>query len=88
MNEKKLTLLEKRLYRRLVTQFLEWLGTLTTIVGVGVNALGHHPEGVIIMITGASIWIVVGYLWRTWSIVTVNAAIAIVSITGLTFYYV
>ena len=88
MINKTLTRLEKMLYKRIITQFLEWIGTATVIVGVGVNALGHYPEGVVIMIVGACIWISVGFLWRKMSIVTTNSAIATVSILGLVFYYV
>ena len=84
----KLTRIEEKIYKRILTQFLEWLGTGTVIIGVGVNALGHYPEGVIVMIVGAGIWISVGILWRKMSIVTTNTAIAVVSILGLVFYYV
>ena len=87
-NDTKLTRLEQRLYKRILTQVLEWLGTATVIVGVGSNALGHYPEGVIVMIAGAGLWISVGVLWGKMSIVTTNSAIAIVSILGLVFYYV
>jgi len=76
------------LYKRIYTQVLEWLGTLTVIVGVGINALGYYPEGVIIMTVGACLWFSVGVLWQKMSIVTTNFAIAIVSILGLMFYYV
>ena len=87
IDNKKLTRIEAFIYKRVLTQFLEWLGTATVIVGVGINALGHYPEGVVVMIAGAGIWISVGLLWGKYSIVTTNLAIALVSIIGLIFNY-
>ena len=87
INNKKLTRIEAFIYKRVLPQFLEWLGTATVIVGVGINALGHYPEGVVVMIAGAGIWISVGFLWGKYSIVTTNLAIALVSIIGLIFNY-
>ncbi len=69
------------------TQILEWLGTFTLIVGVGVNSLGYYPLGPIIMIFGGLIWVVVGILWQKMSIITTNLIITIVSLVGLSINY-
>lgn len=79
--------LEGVVYKRLLTQVLEWTATVIVMIGVGINALGHHPEGPIVMTFGSLLWVIVGVRWKTASIIITNTAIAIVTIVGLSFYY-
>ena len=79
--------LEGVVYKRLLTQTLEWFATLIVIIGVAVNATGHHPEGPIIMTLGSLVWVIVGVRWKTASIVITNSVIVMVTALGLSFYY-
>ncbi len=79
--------LESVVYKRLLTEVLEWTATVIVMIGVGINALGHHPEGPIVMTFGSLLWVIVGVRWKTASIIITNTAIAIVTIVGLSFYY-
>ncbi len=70
-----------------ITNTLKWLGTLTLIVGVGINSLGYYPLGPIVMMFGGVIWVVVGYMWQENSIILTNLIITLVSIIGLCVNY-
>jgi len=70
-----------------ITNTLKWLGTLTLIVGVGINSLGYYPLGPIVMMFGGVTWVVVGYMWQENSIILTNLIITLVSIIGLCVNY-
>lgn len=70
-----------------ITNTLKWLGTLTLIVGVGINSLGYYPLGPIVLMFGGVIWVVVGYMWQENSIILTNLIITLVSIIGLCVNY-
>ena len=70
-----------------ITNTLKWLGTLTLILGVGINSLGYYPLGPIVMMFGGVIWVVVGYMWQENSIILTNLIITLVSIIGLCVNY-
>jgi hypothetical protein len=70
-----------------ITNTLKWLGTLTLILGVGINSLGYYPLGPIVLMFGGVIWVVVGYMWQENSIILTNLIITLVSIIGLCVNY-
>jgi len=70
-----------------ITRVLEWFSTLIVVIGVGTNALGHHPEGPIIMTVGSIFWVIVGVRWKSASIIITNSVICIVSTIGLIVYH-
>lgn len=79
--------LESVVYKRILTQVLEWTATVIVMIGVGVNALGHHPEGPMIMTFGSLLWVIVGVRWKTASIIITNSVIVVVTVVGLSYYY-
>ena len=66
-----------------MTNTLKWLGTLTLIVGVGFNSLNIYPLGPLIMCLGGVIWVIVGYMWREYSIIITNLELTLVSLIGM-----
>jgi hypothetical protein len=70
-----------------MTNTLKWLGTLTLIVGVGFNSLNIYPLGPLIMCLGGVIWVIVGYMWREYSIIITNSVLTLVSLIGISIKY-
>ncbi len=66
-----------------MTNTLKWLGTFTLIIGVGFNSFNIYPLGPLIMCLGGIIWVVVGYMWREYSIIITNLVLTTVSLIGM-----
>lgn len=67
--------------------YLEWIATVTLIVGTAVNSLGYYPEGPIILCIGGLIWFVVAVRWRKLSLMVVNGVMLLTGVTGLLWKY-
>ena len=62
-----------------MTNTLKWLGTFTLIVGV-VQFLQYLPfRPSYNVFRGYYIWVVVGYMWREYSIIITNLVLTMVS---------
>jgi hypothetical protein len=54
--------------------WMEWLGTIILLAGVGLASFN-----------GA--WLIVGFMWRKWSLVTVQVIISMIYIGGMVKYF-
>ena len=65
----------------------EWGSTAILLVGVGLVAFNVYPLGIWFSLVGNIGWFVVGWMWRKWSLLTIQTIIAILYIVGLIKYY-
>ena len=65
--------------------YIEWISTLTLIIGVYLTAINYYPLNVYISLLGNVGWLIVASAWRKYSLITVQLIIVIVYIVG--FYY-
>lgn len=66
------------------TEFiLEWLSTALVIIGAVLTAWNVYPLNLAVQFVGNVGWFAVGYMWRKWSLMTIQAVISVIYVTGL-----
>ncbi len=63
--------------------FLEWTSTALVIVGAVLTAYNIYPLNLMVQFVGNVGWFAVGYMWRKWSLMTIQAIISVIYVTGL-----
>ena len=62
---------------------LEWLSTALVIIGAILTAWNIYPTNIMFQFVGNVGWFVVGYMWRKWSLMTIQAIVSAIYIAGL-----
>lgn len=62
---------------------LEWTSTALVIVGAVLTAWNVYPMNLAVQFVGNVGWFAVGYMWKKWSLMTIQAVISVIYITGL-----
>ena len=63
--------------------WFEWLCTLVLIVGVALTSYNVYPLNIWLSFLGNLGWMVLGYIWRKWSLFIVELIITIIYIAGI-----
>jgi hypothetical protein len=66
---------------------IEWLSTIILLVGVALTAYNIYPLGIWISFIGNLGWLVIGYMWRKWSLIAIQIIISTIYFSGLINYY-
>ncbi len=61
----------------------EWVSTALVIIGAVLTAYNIYPLNLMVQFVGNVGWFVVGYMWRKWSLMTIQAIISVIYVTGL-----
>lgn len=62
---------------------LEWLATFLVILGSALTSLDIYPLNLAVATVGNLGWLVVGVLWRKWSLIIIQLTLSIIYIGGL-----
>lgn len=67
---------------------LKWLAT-ALLIGGSVLTSGNwlYPLNVILFTLGNFAWMTVGWLWREWSLIVLNAGITVIYLIGLSIKF-
>lgn len=63
--------------------YFEWASTVVLIVGVALTSFNIYPLNVWLSLLGNLGWMVLGYLWRKWSLFIVELIIVAIYIGGI-----
>jgi hypothetical protein len=63
--------------------FLEWTSTALVIIGAVLTAYNIYPANLMVQFVGNVGWFAVGYMWRKWSLMVIQAIISVIYVTGL-----
>jgi hypothetical protein len=66
---------------------IEWLSTIVLLVGVALTAYNIYPLGIWISFIGNLGWLVIGFMWRKWSLITIQIIISTIYFSGLISHY-
>ena len=66
---------------------LEWASTIILIVGVILTSYNIYPANVWFSMVGNCGWLLLGWVWRKWSLLTVQVIITIIYIAGIVNVY-
>lgn len=61
----------------------EWLSTGILIVGVALTAWNIYPLNIYFSLLGNFGWFIVGWMWRKWSLLTIQLVVTIIYVAGL-----
>lgn len=62
---------------------MEWLSTATLIAGVALTSFNIYPLNLWVSLVGNAGWMLLGYIWRKWSLFTLEAVISAIYIVGI-----
>lgn len=63
--------------------WFEWIFTAILIAGVALTSFNVYPLNVYLSLLGNAGWLVLGYLWRKWSLVIVEFIIVAIYLVGV-----
>jgi len=61
----------------------EWAATAVLIVGVALTAWNIYPLNIWFSLAGNAMWAVLGFMWRKWSLITIQTLVTIIYVAGL-----
>lgn len=63
--------------------YFEWASTVVLVAGVTLTSFNVYPLNVWVSLIGNAGWLVLGYLWRKWSVVAVSLIIVAIYMSGV-----
>jgi len=63
--------------------WLEWSSTAVLTIGVALTAWNIYPLNVYFSLAGNVGWILIGIMWRKWSLIVVQIILTAIYIAGL-----
>jgi len=63
--------------------WMEWVATAVLIAGVALTAWNIYPLNVYFSLAGNFGWLIVGYMWRKWSLITIQLVVSIIYVAGI-----
>jgi hypothetical protein len=70
-----------------VEWWIEWVSTAVLIIGVALTAYNVYPLNIWLSLLGNIGWFVIGWIWKKYSLLTIQVVISIIYILGLMSYY-
>jgi len=67
--------------------WMEWGSTVILIIGVALTAYNIYPLNVWLSLAGNFGWFVVGWMWRKYSLLTIQVVVTIIYVAGLFNHY-
>jgi hypothetical protein len=67
--------------------WVEWVSTAILIIGVGLTAWNIYPLNIYLSLAGNVGWFVVGWMWRKYSLLTIQLIVSIIYVAGLLQHY-
>ncbi len=62
---------------------IEVIATITLIVGVALTSYNMYPMNIYVSLAGNLLWLIMGILWRKWSLITIQIFISIIYTMGI-----
>jgi hypothetical protein len=65
----------------------EWACTATLIAGVALTSFNIYPLNLWVSLVGNLGWLLLGWIWRKWSLIIVETVISAIYIVGIVDLY-
>ena len=62
---------------------IKWISTFILLTGVALTTYNVYPMNVYVSLVGNLGWLYVGFMWREWSLITVQTVIVMIYTSGL-----
>jgi len=67
-------------------KLFEWSATFVLMIGVALTAWNFYPANIYFSLLGNVMWMVLGFMWKKWSLITIQALITVIYILGIIFH--
>jgi len=70
-----------------VKPYIEWIATVCFLISVALTSLNYYPEYLYASLVTNLLWLVVGIIWRKWSLIIVETVVCIMYTIGIIKYW-
>ena len=63
--------------------WVEWVSTAILIIGVALTAWNIYPLNIYLSLLGNVGWMIIGLMWKKWSLITIQIVVTIIYIAGI-----
>ncbi len=63
--------------------WMEWTATAILMIGVALTAWNIYPLNIYFSLAGNLGWLIVGYMWKKWSLIIIQLVVSALYIAGL-----
>jgi hypothetical protein len=74
--------------RELFDRWIEWIATVSFLCSVALTSLNYYPEYLYLSLFTNLLWLIVGMVWRKWSLIFVEAVVCVMYTVGIIKYWV
>jgi len=67
--------------------FIEILATGTLIIGVALTSWNIYPANIYMSVVGNFLWLLMGWYWKKWSLIIIEAFILVIYACGMIKYF-
>lgn len=67
--------------------FIEVLATGTLIIGVALTSWNIYPANIYMSVVGNFLWLLMGWYWKKWSLIIIEAFILVIYACGMIKYF-
>ena len=66
---------------------IEWTATVFFLISVALTSLDIFPINLYVSLVTNLLWLWVGFIWRKWSLITVEAVVCVMYAVGIFRYW-
>tara|TARA_B100000900_G_scaffold285657_1_gene244811 strand:- start:14 stop:286 length:273 start_codon:yes stop_codon:yes gene_type:complete len=67
--------------------YIKWFSSIVLIIGATTTAMNLYPFNMYFQFIGITGWLIVGIMWKDWSLITVNIVGSIIMLVGIINYH-
>jgi hypothetical protein len=76
----------KTYLREFFDKWVEWVATACFLLSVALTSLNYYPAYLYASLVTNLLWLIVGIVWKKWSLITVEAIVCIMYAIGIIKY--
>ena len=71
----------------MIERTIEWAATVCFLISVVLTSLDIFPVNLYVSLATNLLWLWVGFIWRKWSLITVEAVVCVMYAVGIFRYW-
>jgi hypothetical protein len=74
--------------REFFNKWLEWIATVAFLCSVALTSINYYPGYLYLSLLTNLLWLIVGIIWRKWSLIVVEAIVCVMYTVGIIKYWI
>ena len=67
--------------------YIKWFASIVLIIGAATTAMDMYPYNMYFQFTCITGWLIVGWIWKDWSLIVVNIVGSLILLAGIIHYH-